>query len=135
MPRFLIVAPFACRAFAAPAAEFLDDAVVRNSLTDHDGRGDSTCHARRNEGKANERGRGGVGIPEPASPWLNPSESTAGQKGLSRKQPQANESIDPEVSILNGYREYLVKSSSLGNPCRSSTANGRLDLPIRFQKN
>jgi hypothetical protein len=27
-----------------------------------------------------------------------------GQKGLSRKQPQANESIDPEVSIFNGYK-------------------------------
>jgi hypothetical protein len=32
-----------------------------------------------------------------------------GQKGLSRKQPQANESIDPEVSIFNGYREYLLR--------------------------
>jgi hypothetical protein len=29
---FFIVAPFACRAFAAPAAEFLDDAVVRDRL-------------------------------------------------------------------------------------------------------
>ena len=113
MPRFFIVAPFACRAFAAPAAEFLDDAVVRNSLTDHDGRGDSTCHARRNEGNVNERGRGGVGMPEPASPWLNPSESTAGQKGASRKQPQANESIDPEVSIFNGYREYLLRRAAV----------------------
>ena len=36
-----------------------------------------------------------------------------GQKGLSRKQPQANESIDPEVSIFNGYREYLLSLSTM----------------------
>ena len=44
----------------------------------------------------------------------NPNGINTGQKGLSPPYPQGNESIDPEVSIFAGYREYLLTSGSSG---------------------
>jgi hypothetical protein len=46
--------------------------------------------------------KGGAGKPEPASPWLNPSESTAGQKGFRRSSRKA---MNPLAEIF-GFRWF-----------------------------